>query len=252
VCTLVFAWQVFPDAPVVAAANRDEQLDRPSEPPGLLESDPRVVAPRDAEAGGTWIGYNEHGVFAALTTRWDPAGERSRGMLVREVLRHRSAEDAARHVEREVTDRAYAGFDLVVADAAAAVSVEWDGVLSVRNFQPGVHVVVTPGADGDVRFPEERAEAASGQAEHARALSAALAVEPGESADDWLDRAGEALGDHEYGACVHREGENLGTRSSSLLAIPTAGVARYEFADGPPCRTDHEPVSTLARREEQV
>jgi len=253
VCTLVFAWQVFPDAPVVAAANRDEQLDRPSEPPGLLESDPRIVAPRDAEAGGTWFGSNEHGVFAALTNRWtDLTGERSRGLLVREALRHHSAEDAARHVEREVTDREYAGFNLVVADAAAAVYVEWDGVLSVRNFQPGVHVVVNPGADGDFRFPEERAEAASRQAEHARALSAALAVEPGESADDWLDRAAAALGDHEYGACVHREGENFGTRSSSLLAIPTDGVARYEFADGPPCRADHEPVSALAYREEQV
>ena len=69
VCTLVFAWQVFPDAPVVAAANRDELLDRPSEPPSVIEEEPGVVAPRDAEAGGTWIGYNEHGVLVAITNR---------------------------------------------------------------------------------------------------------------------------------------------------------------------------------------
>jgi len=70
VCTIVIAWQVFTDTPVVVAANRDELLDRPSEPPAVVEEDPRVGAPRDAEAGGTWIGYNEHGVLVALTNRW--------------------------------------------------------------------------------------------------------------------------------------------------------------------------------------
>ncbi len=164
-CTLVFAWQVFTDAPVVAAANRDEALGRPSTPPEIVEESPRVLAPRDEEAGGTWIGYNERGVFVAITNRWTGAdgeatAERSRGLLVRDALRQASAEEAARLVERELDDRRYDGFNLVLADANAALLVEWDGdSRRVRNFDPGVHVVVNVGADGEYAIPEARAEA---------------------------------------------------------------------------------------------
>ena len=89
-CTLVIAWQALSDAPVAVAANRDEALDRPSSPPSVREGDPRVVAPRDDEAGGTWIGYNERGLFVGLSNRWTdegPEGERSRGLLVDDLLR---------------------------------------------------------------------------------------------------------------------------------------------------------------------
>ncbi|WP_436910582.1 NRDE family protein [Halosimplex marinum] len=244
-CTLVFAWQVFPDAPVVAAANRDEALDRPSTPPELIEESPRVVAPRDEGAGGTWIGYNEHGLFVAITNRWDgrePAGERSRGLLVRDALQQSSAEEAARLVERELDDRAYDGFNLVLADAGAALLVEWDGeTRRVRNFDPGVHVVVNVGADGDYAIPESRAEAGTAQADNAGKVATALQVEPGETSTAWLDRAADVISDHEYGVCVHRD--RFGTRSSSLVEIGREG-SRYRYADGPPCETDYRDVES--------
>jgi uncharacterized protein with NRDE domain len=245
VCTLVFAWQVFPDAPVVAAANRDEALDRPSTPPEVVEESPRVVAPRDEEAGGTWIGYNEHGLFVAITNRWtgrEPGGERSRGLLVRDALRQSSAEEAARLVERELDDRAYDGFNLALADASAALLVEWDGeTRRVRNFDPGVHVVVNVGADGDYAIPESRAEAGEAQADNAGEVATALQVEPGETSTAWLDRAADVIADHEYGVCVHRD--RFGTRSSSLVEVGREG-SRYRYADGPPCETDYRDVES--------
>jgi len=284
VCTLVFAWQVFPDAPVVAAANRDEALDRPSTPPEVIEDSPRIVAPRDEEAGGTWIGYNEAGVFVAITNRWngrearlegaprnrergaqrpanreadrreaserasgegrpasrEPAGERSRGLLVRDALRQSSAEEATRLVERELDEHAYDGFNLVLADASAALLVEWDGDnRRVRNFEPGVHVVVNVGADGDYAIPETRAAAGEAQAENAGKVATALTVEPGETSTGWLDRAADVIADHEYGVCIHRD--RFGTRSSSLVEIGQEG-SRYRYADGPPCETDYRDV----------
>ena len=263
-CTLVFAWQVFPDAPVVAAANRDEALDRPSRPPEVIEESPRVVAPRDEEAGGTWIGYNEAGVFVAITNRWvdretrpqgasrdrasgdegtasrEAAGERSRGLLVRDALRESSAEDAARLVERELDDRVYDGFNLVLADESAALLVEWDGeTRRVRNFDPGVHVVVNVGANGDYAIPEPRAEAGEAQAENAGKVATALTVEPGETSTGWLERAADVIADHDYGVCIHRD--RFGTRSSSLVEIGREG-ARYRYADGPPCETAYRDV----------
>ncbi|MFB6140315.1 MAG: NRDE family protein [Halosimplex sp.] len=261
-CTLVFAWQVFTDAPVVAAANRDELLDRPSTPPAVIDGSPRVVAPRDEEAGGTWIGYNEHGLFVAITNRWtgrearregasrdserlenasgEPAAERSRGLLVRDALGQSSAEEAARLVERELDERTYDGFNLVLADANAALLVEWDGESRrVGNFDPGVHVVVNVGADGDYAIPEARAEAGEAQAENAAKVASALQVEPGERSTAWLDRAADVISDHEYGVCVHRD--RFGTRSSSLVEIGREG-SRYRYADGPPCETDYRDV----------
>ena len=121
--------------------------------------------------------------------------------------------------------------------------LEWDGELSVPDFEPGVHVVVNVGADGDFFEPKARTEGGREQANTATALRAALAPEPNEKAVDWLNRAGEALGDHEYGVCVH--GDGFGTRSSSLIRLEGASdgiVDHYRFADGPPCRTAFEPV----------
>ena len=243
-CTLTIAWQVFADAPVVVAANRDETLDRPSEPPGVYAEEPRVIAPRDSEADGTWIGYNEHGVFVGVTNRWVAgtlAAERSRGLLTASALAQRSAEDAARLVERAVERDEYDGFNLVVADENAAFLLEWDGHLYVRRFEPGVHVVVNTGADDSFVIPSTRAEGAEEQAENARRLRTALRPEPGESTGAWRGRAAAALRDHDFGVCVH--GDRYGTRSSSLVTLGENG-AEYEFAPGPPCETEYERVES--------
>ena len=241
-CTLTLAWQVFGGSPVVVAANRDEALERSSEPPDVYREEPLVIAPRDAEAGGTWIGTNEHGVFAGITNRWndaDLAGERSRGLLVADVLACETARGAVDLIERTTSEYEYAGFNLTVADADDAVWLEWDGTLERVALEPGVHVAVNVGLDGRFAIPESRREAGERQAENARAVREALAVEPGEGARTWLERAGSVLGDHEYGVCIH--GDGFGTRSSSLIALGNDSM--YEFAAGPPCRTRYEPIA---------
>ncbi|GAB3663562.1 NRDE family protein [Halopiger thermotolerans] len=248
-CTLTLAWQVFDDAPVAVAANRDEAVDRDSRPPGIYQEDPLIVAPQDAEAGGTWIGYNEFGVFAGITNRWtdaDLAGERSRGLLVADVLEARSAADAASIVEDATVVDEYAGFNLVTADADDAFCLQWDGDLVRTDFEPGVHVVVNVAVDDEVDIPSFRTEAARAQAENARSVRRELSVVDGdESVSEWLERAGSVLGDHDYGVCIH--GDGFGTRSSSLIALPVGDDGtRYAFADGPPCRTAYEAVDLPA------
>jgi YD repeat-containing protein len=243
VCTLTLAWQVFPDAPVVLAANRDERFGRPSEPPERRNWEAATVAPKDAEADGTWLGYNEHGLLVTITNRWDGReieGSRSRGLLVRDALAHESAEAAARFVERELDANDYEGFHLLVADGRAALLVEFDGTRRVRTLDPGIHVIVNVGADGEYDIPAYREDAGRQQAENAEAVREALRPEPGERADGWLDRAGEVLGDHDCGVCIH--GDGFGTRSSSLLRMREDDV-RFEYADGPPCETEFERVT---------
>ena len=245
-CTLVVAWRVFEGTPIAVAANRDEATGRPSSSPSATDSDPTVVAPRDEEAGGTWIGYNEAGVLAAITNRWtdgDREGERSRGLLVRDALAEESAEAAVRRIERELAAREYDFFNLLVCDAEAAILLEWDGRLRVSILEPGVHVVMNVGYDDTFDVPARRREAGERQVESARLVRTALQPEPGETVEAWLDRAGEVLGDHEYGVCVH--GDGFGTRSSSLIALAEDGRATYRFADGAPCRTEYEAVEVV-------
>jgi uncharacterized protein with NRDE domain len=250
VCTLTIAWQAFADAPVVVAANRDEALDRPSEPPARVAGTPGFVAPRDAEAGGTWIGVNDAGVFVGITNRWASVaggGERSRGLLVRDALGATSAEAATRIVENALREHRYDGFNLVLADENAAVFVEWDGTARVRNLSPGVHVVVNVGADGEFFEPDHRPEMGPEQADNATRVQEALWPEPGERPGEWLDRASVALADHDYGVCVHSDGPDTtggyGTRSSSLVTVHDDGRVDYQFAPGPPCETPYEPVT---------
>jgi uncharacterized protein with NRDE domain len=241
-CTLVFAWQAFPDVPIAVAANRDEAVDRPSSPPTVWETDPAILAPRDESAGGTWIGYNEAAVFAGITNRWieeSLPAERSRGYLVRDALGAQSAETGARLIERALDRHSYDGFNLLIADQTAAIYMEWDGTLSIRNFDPGVHVVVNVGADGQYRIPNNRAAAGREQADNAGRIRARLQPDPGECGRTWLDRAATTIADHEYGVCIHEE--SFGTRSSSVLSLGTEKRV-YRYADGPPCETEYERV----------
>ena len=89
-CTLIALHRCVAGVPLVIAANRDEYLARPTEGFAIRETETGpVLAPRDGLAGGTWLGINRSGVFAAVTNRRtdtpDPT-RRSRGLLVMDLL----------------------------------------------------------------------------------------------------------------------------------------------------------------------
>lgn len=234
-CTLIAAWCVFDDAPICVAANRDESVDRPSTSPYVREGDPAVLAPRDDRAGGTWIGYNETGLLVAITNRWVSGdGERSRGLLVDDCLKERSASDALAFVDSELNRRSYAPFHLFLVDEESCVLLihDGDGDLRRHRLSPGVHVVVNVGFDGEWFVPERRPGAGRRQARNAEGVRAELRPDPDETAAEWTTRAGSVLGNHEYGVCIHQN--SYGTRSSSLIRLGDERV--FEYADGPPCK----------------
>ncbi len=116
-CLIVFAWQVVPGIPLVAAANRDEFYARPTAAAAWWEDHPQVYAGRDLQDGGTWLGITREGRFAALTNIRNPAerrdGLRSRGMLVSDYLNgDMAAEDYIAQAARSSAD--YNGYNLIV------------------------------------------------------------------------------------------------------------------------------------------
>ncbi|MBC7686527.1 MAG: NRDE family protein [Bdellovibrionales bacterium] len=122
-CLIVFAWQVIPGAPLIAAANRDEFYDRPSAAAGAWPEHPKVFAGRDLKGGGSWMGITQEGPhgprFAALTNIRGPQERRedapSRGALVADFL---ASELGAEEYIGKIAEGAgaYNGFNLVLGD----------------------------------------------------------------------------------------------------------------------------------------
>jgi len=88
-CVAAIAWAAHPRWRMVAIGNRDEYHLRPAAP--LAAWDNGVIAGRDLEAGGTWLGVSERGHFALVTNLrvagYPRAGMASRGALVTDWLR---------------------------------------------------------------------------------------------------------------------------------------------------------------------
>lgn len=237
-CTILLAFQQFEEAPVVVAANRDESSERTARPPQVVEGDPTVLMPTDVRKGGTWMGVNDRRLFAILANRWtddDLKGARSRGLLVRDVLSAESVDEAGEIVRAATRKESYDGFSLLVATAASATAFLWDGGLRERSLDPGVHVLANVGLDGSYEIPASRRNEGERRADSADRLVADLDPHPQETARDWRRRAGNALGDHQYGACIHRE--RYRTVSSSLVEIDVDGRIDWQYADGQPCST---------------
>jgi uncharacterized protein with NRDE domain len=118
-CLLIFAHRVAREYPLVVAANRDEFHARPTARADFWPDHPQLLAGRDLEQGGTWMGATRQGRFAAITNYRDPArtapAPRSRGELPLEFL---VGEDSADSYMRQLRVRAgdYAGFNLLLGD----------------------------------------------------------------------------------------------------------------------------------------
>lgn len=144
-CLVIFAYRKHPRYPLLLAANRDEFHARPTAPARFWEEQPGLLAGRDLEAGGTWMGITRAGRFAAITNFRDPArtapGLRSRGEL---PLRFLLGSDAPGDCLRTISacDADYAGFNLLLGDSGSlwyySNSLPVDE-RSPRQLGPGVY-----------------------------------------------------------------------------------------------------------------
>ena len=119
-CLILVAARVHPGFPLIVAANRDEYHARPSESAGFWKDRPGILAGRDLEAGGTWMGVSRSGRFAAVTNYRggrDANAVESRGALVTRFLEGIAS---ARAYVSDVAQRAksYSGFNLFADDGS--------------------------------------------------------------------------------------------------------------------------------------
>lgn len=118
-CLIAFSWKQHPDYQLIMLANRDEFYNRPTEVAHIWKGENKIVAGKDVQAGGTWMGINKHGKFAAITNYRDLKNIKyeapSRGKLTLEFL---EGDISARAYVHQLTPESgkYNGFNLLVAD----------------------------------------------------------------------------------------------------------------------------------------
>ncbi|MBI2360094.1 MAG: NRDE family protein [Deltaproteobacteria bacterium] len=260
-CTLSLYFREFDGYPLVVAANRDEYYARPSAAPQVLSTGPLIFGGRDVQAGGTWLGVNEHGLLVAILNRRidatdDRFNKRSRGLLCLEVLNTQDPNRALAILEREPA-HAYLPFNLLVSnDESAYVAYnEADGI-GIVPLDHGLHVL----SNTSVFDPRsEKMDTAYGLF-----LTAGQQAwenpdlffrdrplpnrAPAEGKPPCLTAFAQALASHRmHGAgadprgaiCVHAE--RYGTVSSSIIVL--AGREKrfdYYHAPGAPCRSSFE------------
>lgn len=251
-CTLVLLRRPEHDWPIIIGANRDEMVARPWRAPDRHWPDrPEVVAGQDLEAGGTWLGLNDHGLVAGILNRpgaLGPApGKRSRGELVLEALDHADATDAAEALA-DIDGRAYRPFNLVIADNRDAfwLALRHDGdSIEKQPIAEGLSMI-TANDLNDPETPRIRTFLPKFQASAA----------PDPVTGDWeawrslLADTAFAPGDGPAGAMTIETQVGFGTVSSSLIALPAMtrpdDHPHWLFAAGPPNQQPYDPVSALA------
>ncbi|MEM8561100.1 MAG: NRDE family protein [Pseudomonadota bacterium] len=116
-CLLVFSFRQNKSFPLVVAANRDEFHARPTAPATFWPDIPHLLAGKDLQLGGTWMGLTRQGRFAAITNTRDPddsgPAPRSRGELPLEYLKGTQTPSAFLSALQPRAHQ-YAGFNLLV------------------------------------------------------------------------------------------------------------------------------------------
>ncbi|NYE60204.1 uncharacterized protein with NRDE domain [Duganella sp. 1224] len=144
-CLIVFAWQVVPAVPLIAAANRDEFYQRATAPAAPWPEHPQVYAGRDLQAGGSWMGITQPGAdggpsrFAAITNIRAPSAHKddapSRGHLVADYLAGNMTPQEYVATIRPTAGR-YNGFNLILGDRDTLIWYSNKGDGDPRNGQP--------------------------------------------------------------------------------------------------------------------
>jgi uncharacterized protein with NRDE domain len=238
-CTLVVLHRCDPDIPLVVAANRDEWFVRQVGDFQVRSIGKRtVLAPKDLQAGGTWLGLNDKGLFAAITNRPGEKNDdrRSRGLLVLDALACNDIREAAQILEA-LPDGAYNGFNLFVGNVESAILATYDEKVSLKTCEAGPHVIGNSDPNG-IATPKV-----------SRILSEVKKVTARPSSE-WVKGLSEICRSHEgeppYGAtCVHA-GE-YGTKSSTLVVFDRDGPSLVHHSWGAPCERDYRNFDSLLK-----
>jgi uncharacterized protein with NRDE domain len=256
-CLVLLVWRVHSLYPCLVAANRDEFHARPTARAGWWQDRPQILAGRDLEAGGTWLGLTRTGRFAALTNFRDPERLRaealgvttpgvatlgvttpgvatpgvatpSRGGLVTTMLESGATVADGLAYLRDVGAN-YKGFNLIFSDGER-LGIYESARGSGRELGPGIyglsnHMLDTPWPK--VLNAKSRLEAALVQMTDTAPLLALLRDDR-PAPDEQLPRTGIALEWERLLSSAFVRAPDYGTRCSTIIRIDHHGRAYFD------------------------
>jgi uncharacterized protein with NRDE domain len=232
-CLIAIATQIHPLYPLIIAANRDEFYHRPTAPLAFWQDHPNILAGRDLEQNGTWLGITKTGRFAAITNFREPASidplAPSRGLLVSNFL------GSDQHPEKYLnaikdSDKKYNGFNLVVGDMH---ELWWysNKKNDIVKITPGIHVISNHLMD--TRWPKT-VKTMSGIQAICRRNSAIdpedifqVLADKNRPPDDSLPDTGVGLEWERILSSVFVFSDIYGTRSSSVILADASGQMTF-------------------------
>lgn len=224
-CLIVLAYKHHPDFPLIVAANRDEFHARPTQQAEFWPEVPDVLAGRDLQAGGTWLGMTRSGRFAALTNyrdlRRQSVSGPSRGGLVLEAL--------GRSPDLSKSNR-YDGFNLIHGPHKA---LRYHSNVSQADIlmPAGIHAISNHFLD----TPWPKVVHARRRFELALALGVGtfeplfdLLRDTTTAADEELPDTGLPIERERQLSSIFIQSDGYGTRCSTVITVRSDGQVRFE------------------------
>ncbi|NVO06094.1 MAG: NRDE family protein [Rhodoferax sp.] len=231
-CLIAWNWQPHSATPLLLVANRDEFYARPSSPLHWWPNQ-SVLAGRDLQAGGSWLGLSRNGRMAALTNYRQPVADKaakpSRGTLVADFLL--GDMDASSYLADLAprTDR-YNPFNLLVFDGQQLMGLE-SRHQRVFAVAPGLGAVSN--ADFGTPWPKlVRLQAGLQKQCDARQTQVSdllpLLQDRRTTTDAELPQTGVPLETERMLSAVFVASAHYGPRASSVLAVHQQGAHFFE------------------------
>jgi uncharacterized protein with NRDE domain len=233
-CLILFAYQQHPVYKLIVAANRDESYLRPTASTHFWDDTPEILAGRDLEKMGTWMGVTKDGRFSALTNYRNPkeitTGKKSRGELVSGALKFKG--DVRDYMESLSTKSSlYPGYNLLAGDGNTLYYYSNIGQ-QLKKLEPGIYGVsnhlldsewpkVTQGKNGLEQIIKDREKL---NAEDFFTLLSNADPAP----DELLPSTGVPLEMERLLSPLFIKSEGYGTRSSTVLLMSDTEVKYVE------------------------
>jgi uncharacterized protein with NRDE domain len=231
-CLIVFANKILDDYKLIFAANRDEFYNRPTEQAEFWIEYPDLLAGKDLQAGGTWMGITRQGRFAAITNFRDLKNHRSdapsRGNLTLDFLIDDiSPEECYNKLKPTLNN--FNGFNLILGyvDELFYFSNKTEGL---KKLEPNIHGISNAVLD----TPWPKVEKSKRQLAH---LIEQKNIHPWEILnllDDTSLAKDEELPDTGVGLELERmlspifiKSEKYGTRSSTIVTVDNNNKVRF-------------------------
>jgi Transport and Golgi organisation 2 len=217
--------------------NRDEKRSRGTAlPPRVAELDGvRYIAPTDADGGGFWIAVNEFGLSLCLLNGHPSPAQRSRGLVIRDMVSARSVAECLLRV-KQLDVHAYAGFTLVALEPRRpAALVQWNGGELTIDPAGDSHMPLTSSAYDPAGVRRSRLN------DFARLGRSATSIDPALLHKFHVSHGSEP---NAYSTCMHRP--DAATVSFSWVAVTNSQV-RFVYLPGAPCQCLPGERNILAR-----